>query len=214
MPSARERPPCSASLSGVGCSLGHISPALSLQPGPQIDSYPLPSPYPSLTPVPGHPCIWGIPLLAEPPSPGTLRAGASADLPVGSCLSRETDFLQLCSCPLISPPRAAHLTPWPRQAGAIDSILPGLSAQAGAGHAGQPCPTQAGRQLWAAASHPSGAPRVKLSCIQGHAPARNYTFIGTRCCRRLNWDWELYFRAHPNYSRRDKARCRAAPALH
>lgn len=62
--------------------------------------------------------------------------------------------------------------------------------------------------------HPRGAPRVKLSCIQGHALARNYTFIGTRCCRRLNWDWELYFRAHPNYSRRDKARCRAAPALH
>lgn len=26
--------------------------------------------------------------------------------------------------------------------------------------------------------HPSGAPRVKLSCIQGHALARNYTFIG------------------------------------
>lgn len=61
---------------------------------------------------------------------------------------------------------------------------------------------------------PRGAPRVKLSCIQGHALARNYTFIGTRCCRRLNWDWELYFRAHPNYSPRDKARCRAAPALH
>lgn len=62
--------------------------------------------------------------------------------------------------------------------------------------------------------HPCGAPRVKLSCIQGHTLARNYTFIGTRCCRCLNWDWELYFRAHPNYSPRDKARCRAAPALH
>lgn len=145
--------PCSASLCRMGCSCigaALLNPSPLLPPSslvPQHSPYPLPSPHPSLIPVPGHPWIWGIRLPAECPSPGTLWAGAAADPPVGSCLSRETDFLQLCSCPLISPSRAARLAPQPGRAGAIDPILPGLSTKAHAGHTGQPGPMQTGRQL-------------------------------------------------------------------
>lgn len=197
MPLAHEHPPGSSSLSGCDAPLD-LSPLLSpscLFPNPAPPSFPLI--------IPLSQCL-GIPLPAE---------------------LQSQSIQQICLWGPVCPGRLISSTSAP----VLLSLLPALHILLGGWGEWERHPAWAEhpRQCWARrtegpkagsrqlqAAHPSGTPRVKLSCIQGHALARNYTFIGMRCCRHLNWDWELYFRAHPNYSRRDKARCRAAPALH